>query len=142
MAGVLFGDESEKKVVFVGIISLIHYFSGYSTYNNGAFLLLRIWQGKALYAAIFVPLLLIMAFRLFQREASDRWDYIAMAVINCGACLTSGFGIVLTALFGAIISVIYGIAKKSPKKMIAVWLTIIPCAIYGFLYAFGANLFR
>lgn len=142
LAGTFFGDDNEKKVIFVGIISLIHYFSGYSTYNGGAFLLFRIWQGKALFAAIFVPLLLLMAVRLFEKQTVDKWDYIAMTIINCGACLTSGFGIILTAMFMGIISVIYGIVKKTPKKMLFVWLTIIPCVVYGYLYAFGANLFR
>lgn len=142
LSGVLFRkEELEKRFIFVGIVSAINIFSGYSVYNSGAFLLLRIWQGKALFAAIFVPLLITLAIKLFTEEEKFA-DYMTIAITCCGACVTSGFGIILSAMFWGIISVIYGIAKKSFKKMFYIWLTLIPCVAYGFLYAFGAELFK
>lgn len=140
LAGCLF-EEHEKKLVFVGLVSAIHIFSGYSVYNSGAFLLFRIWQGKALFASIFVPLLFFLALRLFQGEKPKLRDYATIAMTSCGACMTSGFGIVLTAMFWGLISVIYAVAKKAPKVMIGLWIAMVPCVIYGFLYAFGARLF-
>lgn len=140
LAGCLF-EEHEKKLVFVGLVSAIHIFSGYSVYNSGAFLLFRIWQGKALFASIFAPLLIMLALRLFQMEKPRAWEYLLIAMTCCGTCLTSGFGIILAAMFWGIISVIYGIVKKAPKVMIGLWISLIPCVVYGFLYAFGAQLF-
>lgn len=143
LAGQFFGDDYEKKVIFVGLVSAIHIFSGYSTYNSGAFLLFRIWQGKALFAAIFVPLLFLTALYLFQKK--DRilgfWEIFITGIVCCGACLTSGFGIILSALFFGVVSVIYGIWRRSLKGMACLWIALIPCFVFGFLYAFGANLF-
>lgn len=145
LAGCLFGEEEkgdEKRLIFLGLISAIHLFSGYSVYNAGAFLLFRIWQGKALYAAIFVPIQVMLALELFQSERRGTWrEYAVIAMTCCGACLTSGFGIILTAMFWGIISLIYAVAKKNLKGMVSLWIALIPCVIYGFLYAFGAKLF-
>ncbi len=142
VAGSLFGEEHEKKLIFCGLVSAINIFSGYSVYNSGAFLLFRIWQGKALFAAIFIPILFFMAIRFFTMEGKLRLaDYITIAVVCLGACMTSGFGIVLTAIFWGLVSVLYAISRKSVKSMAAMWVSMLPCVIYGFLYAFGSTLF-
>lgn len=142
LSGCLFDENNEKRLIFVGLVSAIHIFSGYSVYNSGAFLLFRIWQGKALFASIFVPLLVILALRLFLAEKKPGVsDYVIIAITCCGACLTSGFGIILTAMFFGLISVIYGVSKKSVLNMIYLWAAMVPCVVFGFLYAFGAQLF-
>lgn len=142
VAGSLFGEEHEKKMIFLGLVSAINIFSGYSVYNSGAFLLFRIWQGKALFATIFIPLLFFMAIRLFTMERKLQLaDYLLIAIVCFGACMTSGFGIVLTAIFWGLVSVLYAISKKSFKNMVAIWISMLPCVIFGFLYAFGSTLF-
>lgn len=142
LAGFFFGDDTEKKIIFLGLVSSINIFSGYSVFNSGAFLLFRVWQGKAMFASIFAPLLVLIALRMFDKERTKTfWDYALITLVCCAASLTSGFGIILTALFFGIISVIYGIYKKTPKCMVYIWISMIPCIIYGFLYAFGVKLF-
>lgn len=144
LSGCLFtqdGDE-EKRVVFVGLVSLIHIFSGYSRFNSGAFLLFRIWQGKAIFAAIFIPLLIFLALRLMMRNKENQFmDYFQVAVVSCGACLTSGFGIILSLMGMGIMSLIYGVGCKNPKGMVYLWISLISCVVFGFLYAFGGKFF-
>lgn len=142
LAGLLFKGEMDKKVIFTGLVSAIHIFSGYSVFNSGAFLLFRIWQGKALFAAIFVPLLFFVALRMFMSEEKiTLFDYLLIAVVCCGACLTSGFGIILSTMFFGLVSVIYGISRKNLRGMLCIWMSLLPCVVYGFLYAFGEKLF-
>ncbi|MDD6572454.1 MAG: DUF6077 domain-containing protein [Thermoflexaceae bacterium] len=142
IAGYFFGKDSEKKLIFLGLVSAIHIFSGYSVYNSGAFLLFRIWQGKAMFTSIFAPLLILLALRLFQDDRkTGAADYVTIAVTCCGACMTSGFGIILSAMFFALISVIYAILKRDVKGLVLLWISMIPCLVYGFLYAFGSKLF-
>lgn len=142
LSGCLFKEEHDKKLIFLGLVCLINIFSGYSVFNAGSFLLLRIWQGKALFASIFVPLLFALAIRFYNLENKKLiYEYITIALICCGACLTSGFGIILTAIFLGLFSVVYGLGKKDFKGMAAIWFSMLPCVIYGFLYAFGARLF-
>ena len=143
LAGQFFGDDYEKKVIFLGLVSAINIFSGYSTFNPGAFLLFRIWQGKALFAAIFVPILFLTALYLFENRDGliGFKEWFITSIVCCGACLTSGFGIILSALFFGVISVIYGISRRSLKGTVLLWSALIPCMIFGFLYAFGEKLF-
>ncbi|MCM1466653.1 MAG: DUF6077 domain-containing protein [Alistipes sp.] len=143
LAGQFFGNDYEKKTVFLGLVSAVNIFSGYSTYNAGAFLLFRIWQGKALFAGIFVPILFLTALYLFGKEDGRIGfrEMLLTAMVCCGACLTSGFGIILSALFFGVVSVIYGISRRSIKGMVLLWIALIPCVVFGFLYAFGEKLF-
>lgn len=143
LAGQFFGDDYEKKIIFLGLVSAVNIFSGYSTFNAGAFLLFRIWQGKALFAAIFVPILFLTALYLFEKKDKliGLKELFITSMVCCGACLTSGFGIILSALFFGIISVIYGISRRSLKGTVLLWSALIPCIIFGFLYAFGEKLF-
>lgn len=142
IAGVLFDDNNEKKLIFTGIVSAINIFSGYSVYNSGAFFLLRIWQGKALFTSIMIPFLFFVALRMFKKEDGLKLlDYVIIFITCCGASLTSGFGIILTAMFFGLISVIYGIKARSIKQLAGIWISMLPCVAYGFLYAFGGKLF-
>lgn len=135
-------EEDEKRVIFVGLVSAMSIFSGYSLYNSGAFLLFRIWQGKAMFAAIFVPLHFLLALRLYRTEGKiGVRDCVTVGVCCCAACLTSGFGIILSGLFWGVMSLIYGIGKRDFRGMCGLWLAMIPCAVYAFLYAFGAKIF-
>lgn len=143
LAGQFFGDDYEKKTVFLGLVSAVNIFSGYSAFNPGAFLLFRIWQGKALFAAIFVPILFLTALYLFEQKDGriGLRQTLITAMVCSGACLTSGFGIILSALFFGVISVIYGISRRSVRGMVCLWIAMIPCVVFGFLYAFGEKLF-
>lgn len=141
LAGYFF-EEDEKKVIFVGLVSAITIFSGYSVFNPGAFLLFRIWQGKAMFAAIFIPLHMYCALQFYQTKESRRFsDYVRISLVCCGACLTSGFGIILSGMFWGIVSLIYGIGKKDLRGMLFLWCALIPCVVYAFLYAFGEKVF-
>ena len=61
----------EKSGLFLLFVLLLNFTCGPSTYNQGAFLTLRIWQGKAVLVNILLPLLLYLFFRI-TREAGRK----------------------------------------------------------------------
>lgn len=135
----LFKKDTKKTLVFVTIVGLLNIFSGYSVYNAGAFLLLRIWQGKALFAGIVVPFVLWFEM-LFFREKCSKNIWIIGFIAMVAACLTTGMGIFLTPM-------IILAAMAVHLKLYARWdiyvkmvITMIPSGIFAILYAFGQNL--
>ncbi|MCR5215979.1 MAG: hypothetical protein K6C69_03510 [Lachnospiraceae bacterium] len=134
--------EVEKRVLFTGIVSAINIFSGYSSYNAGAFLLFRIWQGKAVFVGILLPLLFLLMLRMWRIEKVKVFDYYEMLVTSLACCMTSGFGIVLTALLLGIFSIFHGFRRKNILGALGIWVALIPCVVYGYIYAFGGDLFR
>ena len=66
MIGREFGkDRSFLFLLFGAFLNLV---SGPSTYDSGAFLILRIWQGKAVLANLFLPLLLFVFIRIIKAK--------------------------------------------------------------------------
>ena len=91
----LFKGTLEQGIflIAVGIINLT--FSGY-LYTQSVFTLARIWQGKAVVAAVLIPALLLMTLRI--EEENSRKSWLALVMTGCAGCLLSGIGIVVSAL--------------------------------------------
>lgn len=67
--GETFFPENWKDIgLFLVFLSLIHISSYYSAYTQGTFLLIRIWQGKAVLAAILLPLLFCLCCRVLSPQ--------------------------------------------------------------------------
>ncbi len=136
----LFSDDMKKISVFVILVSLLNIFSGYSVYNAGAFLLLRIWQGKALFAGMVLPFLFWLAIKLFKNDLSHKECIIAL--IACmAASMTTGFGIFLAPLFLFLCMIIHGIKNDRWDIYVRIAACMIPNIIYAVLYVYGQNLF-
>ena len=91
----LFQGSLEQGIflIAVGIINLT--FAGY-VYTQSVFTLVRIWQGKAVVAAVLIPALLTLVLRI--QEENSRKSWLALAVTGCAGCLLSGIGIVVSAM--------------------------------------------
>lgn len=136
----LFSEDSHKISMFVVIVSLLHIFSGYSVYNEGAFLLLRIWQGKALFASLVLPFLFWFAIKFLKNEVSRAECLIAL--IACvAASMTSGFGIILAPIFIFICVLIHGIYYNRWDLYVRLCACMVPNVIFAVLYAYGEALF-
>ena len=60
--------DPKLKYEFCVIYSFINLFSGYTAYSEGAFLLNRIWQGKAIFVGIYMPLMMLIFYKLYNRK--------------------------------------------------------------------------
>ena len=52
-----FADDRRGQGMYLFLVACIASFSAYSVYNAGSFQMVRLWQGKAVLASVFLPLL-------------------------------------------------------------------------------------
>lgn len=135
----LFDNDSRKTSMFVILVSILNIFSGYSVYNGGAFLLLRIWQGKALFAGMVIPFLFWIAIRFLKSEFTKK-ECIIPFIACMAASMTTGFGIFLAPMFLFICIIIHGIKHDRWDLYVRMVLGMLPNVIYALIYVYGDKL--
>lgn len=135
----LFKGKSERGI-FLLMVAVINLFMAGNVYTQSVFTLTRIWQGKAVVAAVMIPLFLTLAVKLQGENEDTVSNWILLGVSGCAACLFSGMGIaiglLMIAVYGAYV-VIRGIIvrKKEGWKRVPLWLlSMAPGLIYGIGY--------
>lgn len=141
MALGLFKDDWEKTFIFMIIISVVNMFGYTSTHTVSSLLLLRIWQGKAVFAGLMVPVILNLCYRLYDKP--DRVPEKILLFVSCMASsLLSGGGVVMSAIAVGLYGLIVFIKHKSVKNTIFIWLTCSPCIVYALCNVFWYQVFR
>ncbi|MBR4515520.1 MAG: hypothetical protein IKO61_11615 [Lachnospiraceae bacterium] len=131
ISGVLFNDNMTARAALIVGVLLLHVFGGYSVYSSETFALTRIWQGKAVAASFAVPVLIWLLIEIFKAPSAKagREFFIMLAVCSVGFPLLSGMGIIITLLMIGCYGLCYGLAKKSIKLMLLIWLTAVPAGL-------------
>lgn len=89
--------------------AVLIWFSAYSVYNSENFQMIRIWQGKACLASVFLPLLLYLGIGIIlEKEQEYSWLLLLLADISC--CLLSSMGIILACMM-LVILLIMGLVR-------------------------------
>lgn len=81
-----------KALFFVDLAALILLFYGGSSHSMGSVILVRIWQGKAILAAIMIPFFFAYFIRIYQ-DMDNRRQLWCLLLIDQASCLLSGMGI-------------------------------------------------
>ena len=109
------------------------WFSGYSIYNSENFQMIRIWQGKACLASVFLPLLLYLGCCIIlEKQREYTWLLLLMADISC--CLLSSMGIILACIMLVILMVMGLVRFRSLEKAACTALCCLPSLILGAIY--------
>lgn len=128
-----FPEGKNARGIFMIFCAVLIWFSGYSIYNSENFQMIRIWQGKACLASVFLPLLLYLGLCIIlekQREYS--WLLLLMADISC--CLLSSMGIILACIMLVVLMVMEMIRFHSLQKAACTALCCLPSLILGAVY--------
>ena len=133
----LFKGKHERGI-FLLMVSVINLFMAGSQFPQSVFTLTRIWQGKAIIAAVMIPLIMAAVLR---RD----WKLMITAEVCC--CLLSGMGIaigfLMIGVYGlymvicSVVSTIRGKECKWTKCLfsIGLWvLSMAPSLVYGIGY--------
>lgn len=137
----LFKDDWEKTFIFMIIISTVNIFGYTSTHTLSSLMLLRIWQGKAVFAGLMIPVILNLLYCLYDRPDSMR-EKILLFVSCMASSLLSGGGIVISAAAVAVYGMIILIKYKNIKNTVCIWLTCMPCVVYALCNVFWYQVFR
>lgn len=123
LADCLFEDQ-RKRSFFLICVLLLFLWQGYSGYTRGAFLLSRLWQGKAVYVNVVYPLMMALFCAKDILRKKSLWVILSIVVLagislNPTSMYVIGFGM-LTMMLA------YAIQEKKAKVL----LQIIPSIIW------------
>ena len=122
-----------KTCLFVSFTALVIQYYGGHPWTQGSFTLVRIWQGKAMFAALLIPFLLLNFLNMMQQKENTKY-WVALLAGDLACCLMSGVGISLgggLTLFYAFYDVV---ANRRWKRFWTVPLACLPSIVYGIIY--------
>lgn len=125
-------NSSPDVWYFLVFVSILNLFGYYSTRTTGTFLLLRSWQGKAIYCAIMLPLLFYYVLKVFK-EPTGKWIF-GMFLTSLASCLTCFSAVTLTPLLIGAMCLTYAIAKKDIKVPLKMAVSIVPNVVLLLIY--------
>ena len=126
----LFKGTTERGI-FLLMVSMINMFMAGNPYTQAVFTLTRIWQGKAVVAAIMIPLFLFLLLQVQKEDAVGNWLWFAAA--GCASCLFSGMGIAISTIMIAVYG-LYAVVCKRFKRLPLLLLSLLPSLLFGFFY--------
>lgn len=128
-----FTGDKRGQGMYLFFVACICSFSAYSVYNSGSFQMVRIWQGKALLASAFLPLLFYLCQTvLMEKKTKYPWILLGMADISC--CLLSSMGIILGTMMLGIFLVLCLVFRRDGKTFLKGVLCCIPSVLLGIFY--------
>lgn len=130
----LYDGNIKQTAPMMFFIALFNLFGCFSTRSASAFLLFRIWQGKATLCNIFVPLTIYMFMQAVEYKKWKNWLCLGLCVI--AATMVSSMGVFLIPVLLGTMSLIVAVVQKNRKQMKYVAACIIPCCVQFFIFYF------
>lgn len=128
-----FPKDRKARDIYLLLAACLCSFSGYSVYNAGNFQMVRIWQGKAVLAAILLPFLIwICSSLLMEKEPERPWYLLVLANLSC--CLVSSMGIMLAPLLTGCFLLLSLILRRDLKRVVRGLLCCLPSFVFGVIY--------
>ena len=133
LSGYLFPDEPRAKGTFVLLCAALVWFSGYSIYSDGMFLLGRIWQGKGTVAGIWLPILLFLGMKILAEENSEISGFVLFFAI-AGICMLSTMGFILGPLTVGCLTLYGTVRRRSARVLLTGILSVTPAIALAATY--------
>jgi hypothetical protein len=128
-----FPENPQAHGTFLFLSVVLTWFSAYSVYNAGDFQMVRIWQGKAILAAILLPYLFYLSLHLLMDRSTEH-PWILYLLANVSACLLSSMGIFLAPLLMGIFVFLALLRHRSLRLCLQGLLCALPSAALGIFY--------
>lgn len=128
----LFRGRRVSAALFTLFVALINLFFSGSANTQSEFTLARIWQGKAVVAAILVPAV-FLAFLIAMEMRNGRCLFL-FTLLDLAACLTtsSGLGILAVEIFVLVLYLL--VSQRRWKQLYMLPVTVLPSLVYMLLY--------
>ena len=88
----LFSKSIHANMFYV-LISIFHLMGGFTVYSQGSFLLSRLWQGKAVYLSIVLPLFMAWMIELYK-DSTNKTNYLKITI-----CILAGLALNPTSMY-------------------------------------------
>lgn len=121
----IFGMQNlEKRLFFLNFVCVLLMFGRMSAYWSSAYLLWRIWQGKAILAAIIIPFLLWIMHSILQENEKKEYYYILFVTV-LGSFILSP----MSSIFMLLIIGMYALLLFLDTKKLSVFFRMGICCI-------------
>lgn len=118
---VLFEDKWKANLFYL-FLSVFHLFGGYAVYSEGSFLLSRLWQGKAVYLTVILPVMSGIILSQYKTKDENLWFKLSL-------CILAGMALNPTSLFILGFQMLFLVVIAACKERKFKWiLHIIPSA--------------
>lgn len=132
-AELLFEGAKKEKGLFLFFTCVLSIFGYCSVYTSSSFMLLRIWQGKALLAGFLIPYVLY----LYMAERGKKNSICKMLRFwsaSFAGAMVSSMGIMLLPLIIGGCSIADCMTGKKPKELLYGAVYCLPCILLGGIY--------
>ena len=130
----LFGGDRKAESIFLIFVSLLHIFSYYTVYTQGTFLLIRIWQGKAVLAAILLPAVFYYGWMYFEQKKIGILEWLRLFFLMTSCCLVSSMGIMLAPIMLGFVALVCGLPGWKWKRICTACLSCLPSMVLALVY--------
>jgi len=129
----LFKNDIKKIYLFLFFACFLNIFGGSTVYRASNFMLVRIWQGKAIIAAVIIPAIIYLAIRTMYQKGKLA-DWLALCFTMGGASLLSSMGILLAPFTLGILTLNHFISHRNFRTVFYAAAACLPCIISGIIY--------
>ena len=129
----IFGDTRLEIGLFIVLYVILQQYGFVSVYTASTFLLFRIWQGKAMLANVFLPLLFLLTDIILQKD-SKKWRVVMLLLASLATCCCSSMGVILGGIEMSLLVVVYFFTSKKLSVLLKGILACLPYLILGCAY--------
>lgn len=131
--------KRNEQWYFMLFLCIVHLFGAYSQYTVSVRLLARIWQGNAIYAAIFLPWLLLVLILICKYHKRYYWILLFFSAVL--SILFTNVAVVNTMIIIVAVTFAHAYRKKALSVFLYGLLCCLPCLICGGIILFFASHF-
>lgn len=134
---ILFKEKKHEKYIFASIVGLFNVYGYVSIYTAQTFFLTRTWQGKSIFANIFLPLIFMILLWISEqkKEEKDKNVYFVMAAITIfGATAMTTMATFVMPLLFMIGIVLLAICLKKPRLLWKGALACVPALVLAIIF--------
>lgn len=131
----LFNKDKTNVSIFIILLSILHIFGNYSDRTNFTYLLLRVWQGKAVLSSIMLPMIWFMFLNCIEEDKKlINWGMLLITMF--ASLLVSEMSIALAPMTLMMLAFVFAIRDKKISYLLKSAVCVIPSVIYFLVYLF------
>ncbi len=137
MGGLFFAEKKDQKYLFASIVALFNIYGYVSIYTAQTFFLTRTWQGKSIFANLFLPILVLILLWLGEMEKTAKntnMYYVIAGLAILGATAMTTMGVFMMPMVFMVGIVLLAIIKRNPCVLLKGAMACVPAGVVGILY--------
>ena len=132
-----FKKKKNEKYLFASLVALFNMYGYVSIYTSQTFFLTRTWQGKSIFANLFLPVLLLLLLWVADKARDIKIEkvlYVLAAIIMFAGSSMTTMAVVLLPMVFMLGMLFLAIYRREPWMLLKGAVACIPVGVVGLLY--------